>query len=129
VLGTVTLEFVEINSPISPTAKVYAVVLAFCGIVRKLPPASFTVVPLNVVAFTVVAVITAAVKLPEASRATIVEAPLAEAAVVQALSRVPLDTAVAFKLVMFAPENVAEFEPVPPLATGKTPDTLLCKLA
>jgi hypothetical protein len=42
-------------------------------------------VPVNV------AVIVPAEKLPEASRATIVEAPLAEAAVVLALANVPED--------------------------------------
>jgi hypothetical protein len=75
------------------------------------------------------AVITLAEKLPEASRATIVEAPLASEAVVLALAIVPLDIAEAFKLVMFAPENVAELEPVPPLATGRTPLTFDSKLA
>jgi hypothetical protein len=66
-----------------------------------------------------------AVKLPEASRATIVEAPLDELAVVLALASVPVDMLDAFNDVMFAPENVAELEPVPPLATGKTPNTLV----
>jgi hypothetical protein len=54
--------------------------------------------PLNVVA-----VIVAPVKLPLASRATIVEAPLAEAAVVLALATVPLEMFEAFKLVTFEP--------------------------
>jgi hypothetical protein len=80
--------------------------------------------PLNVVA-----VIVAPVKLPLASRATIVEAPLVEAAVVLALATVPVDIAVPFKAVMFAPEKVAELEPVPPLATGRTPVTFDCKFA
>ena len=48
------------------------------------------IAPLNVVA-----VIVLALKLPPASRATIVEAPLAEAAVVLALSKVPVVIAVA----------------------------------
>ena len=47
------------------------------------------VVPLNVVAFDVVAVITFPAKDPLASRATIVEAPFASEAVVLALARVP----------------------------------------
>jgi hypothetical protein len=47
------------------------------------------VVPLKVVALDVVAVMRLAVKFPFASRATIVDAPLAEAAVVLALSSVP----------------------------------------
>jgi hypothetical protein len=78
---------------------------------------------------TVVSIAVLAVKLPEASRAIIVEAPLAEAAVVLALSIVPLDIAVAFKLVMFAPEKAAVLDPVPPLATGKTPNIFDSKLA
>jgi len=49
------------------------------------------VVPLKVVALDVVAVITFAVKLPFASRATIVDAPLAELAVVLALAKVPTE--------------------------------------
>jgi hypothetical protein len=64
------------------------------------------------------AVIVLAVKLPLASLAIIVEAPLAEAAVVLALAIVPVDMAVPFKAVMFAPENVAELDPVPPEAIG-----------
>ena len=60
--------------------------------------------PLNV------AEITFAEKLPEASLATIVEAPLDELAEVLALSKVPELMAEAFKLVSDAPEplNVAE---------------------
>lgn len=59
--------------------------------------------PLNVVA-----VIVAPVKLPEASRATIVEAPLAEDAVVLAFAMVPLEMLEALRLVSEAPdpENV-----------------------
>jgi hypothetical protein len=67
----------------------------------------------------VVAVIVAPVKLPEASLATIVEAPLELEAVVLALFKVPEDMEEAFSDVMFAPEKVAEFDPVPPAVTGK----------
>jgi len=52
---------------------------------------------------TVVNVPTLAVKLPEASLATIVEAPLAEAAVVFAFGIVPLDILEAFKAVIAPP--------------------------
>jgi hypothetical protein len=54
--------------------------------------------PLNVVA-----VIVAPVKLPLASRATIVEAPLAEAAVVLALAKVPVEILEAFSVDTLAP--------------------------
>ena len=49
------------------------------------------VVPLKVVALDVVAVMTFAVKFPFASRATMVEAPLADAAVVLPLAKVPTE--------------------------------------
>ena len=49
------------------------------------------VVPLKVVALDVVAVMTFAVKFPFASRATMVDAPLAEAAVVLPLAKVPTE--------------------------------------
>jgi hypothetical protein len=91
--------------------------------------AAFKLVSPDPAPVTVVNVAVLAVKLPEPSRATIVEAPFELDADVRALSKVPLDTAVAFKLVMFAPENVAELDPVPPLATGRTPVTFDCKLA
>jgi hypothetical protein len=45
------------------------------------------------------------------------------------MSRVPLETEVALRLVIFAPENVAEEDPVPPLAIGNVPVTLVCKFA
>jgi hypothetical protein len=61
------------------------------------------VVPLKVVALDVVAVITFAVKFPFASRATIVEAPLADAAVVNAFEIVPLVIFEALMLVSEAP--------------------------
>ena len=51
------------------------------------------VVPLNVVALDVVAVITLAAKEPLASLATMVDAPLAELAVVLALGNVPTEIA------------------------------------
>jgi hypothetical protein len=85
---------------------------------------TFAPEPLNAVA-----VIVAPVKLPEESRATIVDAPFELDAVVLALSIVPLEILEAFKFVMFAPENAAVAEPVPPLATGRTPFTFDCKLA
>jgi hypothetical protein len=58
-------------------------------------------------------------KFPLPSRATIVDAPLALAAVVRSFEIVPLEIADALRLVMFAPENVAVLDPVPPDATGK----------
>jgi hypothetical protein len=58
---------------------------------------------------TVVNVPTLAVKLPEASRATIVEAPLAEAAVVLALATVPVVIDVPFKAVKAEPFAVITF--------------------
>ena len=61
-----------------------------------------------------------ALKLPEPSRATIVLAPLAEAAVVLALSKVPVVIAVAFRAVKAEPFAVMTFAvklPLPSLAT------------
>ena len=80
--------------------------------------------PLNVVA-----VIVAPVKLPDASRATIVEAPLEAVAVVRSLLKVPVEIELAFNDVMLAPEKAAVVEPVPPLAIGRVPVTLVCKFA
>jgi len=71
--------------------------------------------PLNVVA-----VIVAPAKLPDASRATIVDAPLAEDAEVRALSRVPVDMFDAFRDVIDEPLAVitlAEKLPDASLAT------------
>jgi hypothetical protein len=72
------------------------------------------VVPLNVVALDVVAVITLPAKDPFASRKTIVEAPLADAAVVNALPMVPLEILEALMLVSEAPlpEMLAFITPV-----------------
>ena len=47
----------------------------------------------------------------------------------RAVATVPDEILEAFNVVMFAPENVAELEPVPKLATGNTHDTFDCKLA
>jgi hypothetical protein len=71
--------------------------------------------PLNVVA-----VIVAAVKFPLASRATIVEAPLAEAAVVRALAIVPVDILEALSAVIEAPEPVNVVAVMP--AAAKLPE-------
>ena len=49
------------------------------------------------------AVIVPALKLPEASRATMVDAPLIEAAVVRAFANVPVDILEAFSVVTLAP--------------------------
>lgn len=59
------------------------------------------------------------VKSPEASRATIVEAPLADEADVLALSKVPLLIFEALMLVILAPENEAVADPVPPAEIGR----------
>jgi hypothetical protein len=59
-----------------------------------------------------------AIKFPEASLATIVEALLALVAVVLALPIVPDDIEEAFKEVILAPLKVAVVDPVPPEATG-----------
>jgi hypothetical protein len=71
--------------------------------------------PLNVVA-----VITLAAKLPLPSLATIVLAPLAEAADVRALSKVPVVIAVAFNDVIEAPEPVNVVAVIP--AAAKLPE-------
>jgi hypothetical protein len=42
---------------------------------------------------------------------------------------VPEEIFEALSEVIFAPEKVAEEDPVPPLATGKIPVTLVCKFA
>jgi hypothetical protein len=60
-------------------------------------------VPFKAVKAEPLAVITFAVKLPEPSRATIVEAPLDEEAVVLALSIVPADILEAFNAVILPP--------------------------
>lgn len=67
----------------------------------------------------VVAVIIAPAKLPEASRDTMVDAPLLDEAEVRALSKVPLLILEAFRLVILAPENDAVADPVPPDAIGR----------
>jgi hypothetical protein len=61
------------------------------------------------------AVITLAVKLPDASRATIVEAPFVEAAVVRALANVPVDILDALIAVILPPAPVTVVN-VPTLA-------------
>jgi hypothetical protein len=68
----------------------------------------------------VVAVMVAAVKLPEASRATIVLAPLDELAVVRALATVPVDIAVPFKAVIKDPSPVNVVAVI--LAAAKLPE-------
>ena len=66
------------------------------------------------------AVIVPAAKLPEASRATIVLAPLAEAAVVLALFKVPEETEVALSAVRAEPLAVMTFAVKFPLASRAT---------
>jgi hypothetical protein len=77
----------------------------------------------NTVAFAAVpvrsAVTVLAEKFPLPSRATMVDAPFESLAVVRAFAMVPLEIADALRFVMFAPENVAVLDPVPPDATGK----------
>ena len=122
------------NSPLAPRATIVeapldedAVVLALAtvplDIFEPLIDVTAEPSPLNV------AVIVPAENSPLAPRATIVEAPLAEAAVVLALAIVPLDILFALILVTFAPEPlsvpiklVAEtFRPVKsPLASRRT---------
>jgi hypothetical protein len=71
------------------------------------------IAPLNVVA-----VIVLALKLPPASRATIVEAPLAEAAEVLALSKVPVVIAVALIAVMAEPLPEKDVPVIAPAANS-----------
>jgi hypothetical protein len=88
---------------IVPTdTKLDAVVILGCEAVVTVP--AVVAVPAEVAEPLKVAVIVPAAKLPEASRATMVEAPLADAAVVRALSKVPVVIAEAFKVVNAAPE-------------------------
>jgi hypothetical protein len=111
------------NSPLAPRATMVeapladdAVVLAFASVPAEI---LFALIPVTADPSPLkVAVIVPAANSPLAPRATIVLAPLAEEAVVLALAKVPLEMFDAFRLVMFAPLNVAVVDPVPPEATG-----------
>jgi hypothetical protein len=113
-----------VEAPLAEAAEVLALskvpeeMLEALMAVRAMPlPDTFVkapVVPLKVVALDVVAVITLPAKDPSASRNTIVEAPLAEAAVVNELPIVPLEILEALMLVSEAPlpEMLAFIVPV-----------------
>jgi hypothetical protein len=102
-----------LNSPDVPRSTIVLAPFAVAAVVR-----AFAMVPLDILLalmlvraapfpdiapLNVVAVIVLALKLPPASRATIVEAPLAEAAEVLALSKVPVVIAVALIAVIAEP--------------------------
>jgi hypothetical protein len=113
-----------VEAPLAEAAEVLALSSVPEEILEALIPVKATplpetfvkapVVPLNVVALDVVAVITLPAKDPSASRKTIVEAPLADAAVVNALPMVPLEILEALMLVSEAPlpEMLAFITPV-----------------
>lgn len=88
----------ELGVPVAARRATGAVPLARAEAFNEVIPEPAPVTVVNVPVF--------AVKLPEASRAIIVEDPLAEAAVVLALSRVPLEILDALIAVMLPPAPV-----------------------
>jgi hypothetical protein len=94
-LRTIVLALLAVLPVVRALSKVPEVTLEALIAVKATPlPETLVnapVVPLKVVALDVVAVIKFAVKFPFASRATIVDAPLADAAVVLPLAKVPTE--------------------------------------